>query len=116
MMIKNLTFKDIENILSKTPFKLRYGSELVLNGSAFGRVWKNNREDCMMFQQYADNFMILENINGSAIIVPLSDIQRIKKVYYDEFEEYIKDMCLKYKQAQVELKKTEIEHDFKKEG
>jgi hypothetical protein len=60
--------------------------------------------------------MILENINGSAIIVPLRDVQRIKQIDYDEFEEYIKDMCFKYKQAQVELKKTEIEHDFKKEG
>jgi len=115
-MTKKLTFEDIQNILSKTPFKLRYGSELVLNGTAFGRVWKNVREDCMMFQQYADNFMILENIKGPAMIVPLRDIQRIKKVYYDEFEEYIKDMYLKYKQAQIELKKTEIEHDFKKEG
>lgn len=115
-MTKKLTFEDIQNILSKTPFKLRYGQELVLNGSAFGRVWGNAREDCMMFQQYADNFMILENIKGPAMIVPLRDIQRIKKVYYDEFEEYINDMCLKYKHAQVELKKSEIEHDFKKEG
>lgn len=116
MMTKKLTIDDIVKILSKTPFKLRYGSELVLNGAAFCRVWENAREDFMLFQQYADNFMILENINGSAIIVPLSDIQRIKKIYYDEFEEYINNMCLKYKQVQVELKKTEIEHDFKKEG
>mgnify|MGYP006367440179 CR=1 FL=1 len=117
MMTKKLTIDDIEKILSKTPFKLRYGQELVLNtGAAFGRVWENYRDDCMLFQQYADNFMILENINGSAIIVPLSDLLRIKKIYYDEFEEYIKNMCFKYKQAQIELKKTEIEHDFKKEG
>ena len=116
MMTKKLTIDDIKNILSKTPFKLRYGSELVLNGSAFGRVWGNAREDCMMFQQYADHFIILENINGPAMIVPLRDVQRIKQIDYDEFEEYIKYMCFKYKQAQVELKKTEIEHDFKKEG
>lgn len=115
-MTKKLTFEDIKKIISKTPFKLRYGQELVLNGAAFGRMWRNDRKDCMMFQQYADHFIILENIKGPAIIVPLRDVQRIKKIEYDEFEEYIKDMYFKYKQAQVELKKTEIEHDFKKEG
>ena len=114
-MTKNFTIEDVKKILSKTPFELKY-LELKLNGAAFGRVWTNVRDDCLMFQQYADNFMVLENINGPAFIVPLRNVQRIKKIDYDEFEEYIKYMCFKYKQAQVELKKTEIENDFKKEG
>lgn len=110
--------EDIKKLLSETPFELKY-NELKLNGAAFGRVWENDRDDCLMFQQYADQFMVLENINGPAMIVPLQNVQRIKKIYNDEFnefEDYIKYMCFKYKQAQVELKKIEIEHDFKKEG
>ncbi|MBO7691781.1 MAG: hypothetical protein J6T10_04005 [Methanobrevibacter sp.] len=109
-----ITCDDIVEMVKNTPFTIRYLSEIRYDEDTIARFWINERENSMMLHKISDGFKIGQDLKGNYVVVPNKNCKRIQPIDYEGFVNYLNDMLCSLKVAKMNLKKEQIETDFKK--